>query len=182
MPSVSQFGDSWYTNPERLDVASLHLVGSHGAAPHPVQGPWSCMTHFSFTQSSQLKFCIVLPFRWFSWCMWDACVPLRCRDVALPLPVQSPVEFRYSLLHMALSLCPQSFRSLILQPWSSNSLFPQPWSPNCLPLQPHFAAPLLREFAAYLASGRPSVVTAAGIYGELFNSSQIVTNCLEAVY
>jgi len=29
---ASQFGDSWYPNPERLDVAILLLVGSHGAA------------------------------------------------------------------------------------------------------------------------------------------------------
>jgi len=29
---ATQFGDSWYPNPERLDVAVLILVGSHGAA------------------------------------------------------------------------------------------------------------------------------------------------------
>jgi len=29
---ASQFGDSWYPNSERLDVAILLLVGSHGAA------------------------------------------------------------------------------------------------------------------------------------------------------
>jgi len=29
---ASQFGDSWYSNPERLDVAILLLVGFHGAA------------------------------------------------------------------------------------------------------------------------------------------------------
>jgi len=41
-----------------------------------------------------------------------------------------------------------------------------------LGLQTLFAAPLIREFAAYLVSGRPSVVTAVGICWELFNSSQ----------
>jgi len=69
-------------------------------------------------------------------------------------------------------------------PWSPNSLSPhlglsfgvctQPWTPNSLSeflLQPLFTAPLLRELAAYLVSSRPSVVTAVGICGELFNSS-----------
>jgi len=33
---ASQF-DSWYPNPERLDVAILLLVGSHGAASPPTR-------------------------------------------------------------------------------------------------------------------------------------------------
>jgi len=64
--------------------------------------------------------------------------------------VQSPVEFRYFLLHTALSLCPQSLHFLILFPWSLNSLILYLWSPNSL----------------------RRAVTAVGICGELFNSSQ----------
>jgi len=34
---ASQFRDSWYPNPDRLDVAILLLVGSHGAASPPTR-------------------------------------------------------------------------------------------------------------------------------------------------
>jgi len=63
--------------------------------------------------------------------------------------------------------------------------FSTPWTPNSLSeflLQPLFTAPLLRELAAYLVSSRPSVVTAVGICGELFNSSHsppVLRNILE---
>jgi len=67
-----------------------------------------CLTHLSFTHSFKLEFCLLLPSRWFSWCTWHACVPLRCRDVALPLLGQSP---KVSTL---------SFST----PWSPNSLSP----------------------------------------------------------
>jgi len=53
-----------------------------------------------------------------------------------------------------------------------NSLILHPSSPNSRLLQHFLAAPLLREFAAYLVSGQPSVAAVAKICGELFNSSQ----------
>jgi len=79
----------------------------------------------------------------------DAChVPLRCRDVALFLPVQSSRQSPKSVIPFCTRHCP---------PFSS------PWSPNSLILHPLLAAPLLREFAAYLVSGRPSVAADAKI-------------------
>jgi len=67
---------------------------------------------------------------------------------------------------MSLPLLHWSPNSLALLRWSPNSLDLHPWSPSSLVL---LAAPLLREFAAYLVSGRPSA--AASICGELLNSS-----------
>jgi len=52
-----------------------------------------------------------------------------------------------------------------------NSLILHPSSPNSFLLQQLLAAPLLREFAAYLVSGRPSVAAVTKICGKLFNSS-----------
>jgi len=58
-------------------------------------------------------------------------------------------------------------------PWSPNSLALHPWSQKSVVLHPLLAAPLLREVAAYLISGRPSAAAASAAYicGELFNSS-----------
>jgi len=122
----------------------------------------------------------------------DACVTPVCHSTAemwhffswskVHGRVQSPVEFRYPLLHTALLPCPPSLHSLILHPWSPSSLVFRPWSPNSLALHPWppnsltlqilLAAPLLREFAAHMVSGRPPAAAAAYICGELFNSSQ----------
>jgi len=46
----------------------------------------------------------MLPSRWFPWCMWHACVPLRCRDVALFLPVESSRQSPKSVQSCSLSL------------------------------------------------------------------------------
>jgi len=71
--------------------------------------------------------------------------------------------------------CPRCLHSLSisilgLQTLSLSILGLQTLSISILGLQTLLAAPLLRELAAYLVSGRPSA--AASICGELFNSSQ----------
>jgi len=53
------------------------------------------------------------------------------------------------------------------------------WSLNSLVLHPLLAAPLLRQFAAYLVSGRPSAAAAAYICGKLFNSSKVIQEYLD---
>jgi len=78
--------------------------------------------------------------------------------------VQSPVEFRYPLLHTALLPCPRSLHALSICILGLQTLML-----SIIGLQTLLAAPLLREFAAYLVSGQPSA--AASICGELFNSS-----------
>jgi len=109
----------------------------------------------------------MLPFRWFPWCMWHACEPLRCCGTSSPGPkftAESKVRWSSVISFCTLHSCSArqvstlsfsalwSPNSLILYSWSPNSLILHPWSPNSLKLQPLLAPPLLREFATYLVS------------------------------
>jgi len=126
----------------------------------------------------------------------DACGTLVCRSTAemwhffsrskVHGRVQSTVESRYP--HMALLLCPASLHSLLIRSLvsklsgspslvsklsRSTSLVSKLSRSSSLvtKLSRSPAAPLLREFAAYLVSGRSSAAATAYICGELFNSS-----------
>jgi len=116
------------------------------------------------TYSFKLGFCLLLPSRWLSWCMWHACVPLRCRDVALPLLVQSKRQSPKSGGVLLLSF---AHGTLVLPAKSPLSQFPH------LGLLTLFLSAFFNRSSPrrYYANS-PSVVTAIGICGELFNSSQ----------
>jgi len=103
------------------------------------------------TGGSKVRWSSVIP-------TWHSCSGRQVSTLSLSTP--------WSL--NSLDLHPWSPNSLDLHPWSPNSLALHSWSPNSLVLHPLLTAPLLREFVAYLVSGRPS---AAHICEDLFNSS-----------
>jgi len=85
----------------------------------------SCLTQLSFTHSFQPRSCPLLPSRWLLWCIWHAGVPLRFRDVALPIPIQSS---RQSPRSSGVSLSPFAHGSPVLPAKSPLSHYPLRYS------------------------------------------------------
>jgi len=104
----------------RLCAAPLPRCGASSPGP-------------KFTGESKVRWSSVIP-------TWHTCSARQVSTLSLSAP-WSP---------NSLDLHPWSPNSFDRHPWSPNSLDIHPWSPNSLVLHLLLAAPLLREFAAYL--------------------------------